>query len=111
MKYLIYAGWLNPNQLIGYLFIDKENGNTISSFEYDQEWLKNNSIVLDPEIELYPGRQYSDKGLFGFLKDISPDRWGRTLLDRAEIQIAIFRVLKPNLKNFLHHTLKNYCLQ
>lgn len=88
MKYLIYAGWLNPNQLIGYLFIDKENGNTISSFEYDQEWLKNNSIVLDPEIELYPGRQYSDKGLFGFLKDISPDRWGRTLLDRAEIQIA-----------------------
>ena len=95
MKYLIYAGWLEPNQLIGYLYIDKENGINISSFEYDDNWLKNNSIVIDPEIELYPGRQYSNKGLFGFLRDISPDRWGRVLLDRAEALEVNKQLRKP----------------
>lgn len=84
MKYLIYAGWLEPNEIIGYLYIDNENGNIVSSFEYEEKWLSDNCFMFDPEIELYSGRQYSNNGLFGFLKDISPDRWGRVLLDRNE---------------------------
>lgn len=97
MKYLLYAGWLEPNQLIGYLYIDKENGINTFSFEYDNNWLINYRIIIDPEIELYPGRQYSNKGLFGFLKDISPDRWGRLLINRAESIKANLESRKPRL--------------
>ena len=77
-----------PNEIIGYLYIDKENGNIVSSFEYEEKWLSDHNISFDPEIEFYSGRQYSNNGLFGFLKDISPDRWGRVLLDRNELNEA-----------------------
>lgn len=37
MKYIIYAGWLNPGRIIGYLYIEKINGVDNFSFEYEEE--------------------------------------------------------------------------
>lgn len=106
MKYLIYAGWLKPNQIIGYLYIEKQNGSNVCSFEYDNNWLKHNAITFDPEIELFPGRQYSNNGLFGFLKDISPDRWGRLLLDRNEENISKKENRKPKKLDDIDYLLR-----
>ena len=42
--------------------------------------------MLDPDLQLYPGRQYLDstKSNFGIFLDSSPDRWGRQLMRRRE---------------------------
>lgn len=43
------------------------------------------AYVLDPDLALYKGRQYSiDKAAFGLFADSSPDRWGRVLMARRE---------------------------
>jgi serine/threonine-protein kinase HipA len=43
---------------------------------------------IDPDLGSFPGAQYPTKGspIFGFLQDISPDRWGRCLMDRRRSQ-------------------------
>lgn len=43
---------------------------------------------LDPELRSFHGDQYPAGGRpsFGFLQDISPDRWGRGLMDRRRAQ-------------------------
>lgn len=30
MKYFVYASWLEPSQIIGYLYIDRQNGINVS---------------------------------------------------------------------------------
>ena len=73
--------------LLGTLFCEILKGNPIYSFEYDENYLKNrkHNIMLDPEISFYKGRQYPhDKKFFGIFEDISPDRWGRLLINRNE---------------------------
>lgn len=73
--------------LLGTLFCEILKGNPIYSFEYDENYLKNSkhNIMLDPEINFYKGRQYPhNKKFFGIFEDISPDRWGRLLINRNE---------------------------
>lgn len=45
---------------------------------------------IDPALRLYPGRQYlsDDRPSFGVFLDSSPDRWGRTLIQRRESMLA-----------------------
>jgi len=72
--------------LIGTVFVSQMKGKEIYSFEYDQSWLKNLPIQIDPDLQLFKGRQYvaADKDVFGFFSDSCPDRWGRKLMNRRE---------------------------
>ena len=57
------------------------------SFSYEESWLMQHSgLILDPDIYPMSGRQFPPDGklCFGFLEDIAPDRWGRTLMKRME---------------------------
>lgn len=85
----VYENWSNLNPiLMGRLFVDYGRGKEHVSFEYDDKWLKqsNGKLILDPDLALYRGRQYSpiDKTLFGLFSDSCPDRWGRHLMQRKE---------------------------
>ena len=89
----IHAGFLDEPVKIGYIHIDNARGKEIISFLYDEDWLRDHhDFLLDPEIYPVRGRQFprGDRGTFGFLEDIAPDRWGRKLMDRREIIDANF---------------------
>ena len=56
-----------------------------ASFEYHADWLRNRrSFSLDPELPLGPGLFHTSRPLFRAFTDPAPDRWGQTLLRRAE---------------------------
>lgn len=96
----VYENWQKSTpQKIGSLFVDISKGKENFSFEYDDEWLKNTpaSFIIDPEIYLYKGRQYTkkNKALFGAFSDCCPDRWGRVLMKRREAVLANRETRKP----------------
>lgn len=84
--------------LLGKLFVNSVRGVEVYSFEYDDLWLRKTrlNVMLDPELRPYGGRQYSEsKSIFGLFADISPDRWGRTLMIRKERILADKEKRKP----------------
>lgn len=73
--------------LMGRLYVNVIRGGETYSFEYDKAWLKSTglNLSLDPELLPYVGRQYpKGKGIFGLFADLSPDRWGRMLMNKRE---------------------------
>ena len=73
--------------LMGRLYVNVIRGGEAYSFEYDKAWLKSTglNLSLDPELLPYVGRQYpKGKGIFGLFADLSPDRWGRMLMNKRE---------------------------
>ena len=87
----VYAGWTEEKpELIGVLYSFVIRGRETFSFEYENEWLESGvgagSMLLDPDIQAFRGRQYlpGDKSIFGIFADSSPDRWGRLLMKRRE---------------------------
>lgn len=83
----VYKDWdtILPERM-GILYAENIKGKEIISFEYDENFLKNNkNILLDPNWALYSGRQYLplNKTMFGIFEDSSPDRWGRLLIKKA----------------------------
>ena len=73
--------------LIGMLLAQQVHGREVFSFEFTNDWLHDNRChLLDPDLQLFPGRQYipENKSNFGLFLDSSPDRWGRVLLERRE---------------------------
>jgi serine/threonine-protein kinase HipA len=90
---LVYADWqgIDKPSLVGTLAADVVKGIEIFSFEYTTEWLQSkHAMSLDPDLQLYGGRQYirDEKPNFGLFMDSSPDRWGRVLMKRREALIA-----------------------
>jgi serine/threonine-protein kinase HipA len=89
----VYAHWegmLEPI-IMGELVSERLKGKEIFSFEYDNDWLQsNNGQLLDPELQLYAGKQHltADKTNFGLFLDSSPDRWGSLLMRRREAALA-----------------------
>lgn len=85
---------------VGTIFIDSIKGKDIYSFQYDDEYLKNPSIRVnfDPDISLYKGSQYPNNstGIFMFLSDLMPDRWGKLLLQH---NFKIEKISKNLLQN------------
>ncbi len=62
-----------------------------ASFRYTRGWLRHpGGFALDPALPLGSGAFHTEPGrsLFGALDDSAPDRWGRTLLRRAERRAA-----------------------
>ena len=86
-KIYVYADFLSfHNEMIGTIYVSQTRGKEFYSFEYEQNWLGNGATLLDPDLQLYQGRQYinDDKNIFGVFADSCPDRWGRKLMKRRE---------------------------
>jgi len=89
----VCADWkgLPDPVVMGTLFVRPVRGQEVFSFEYDPDWLESDyAQILDPELGLYSGPQYTrdDRPNFGIFLDSSPDRWGRVLMQRREAQLA-----------------------
>ena len=86
----VIASWKNDGEnLIGCCDINKTRGKEVMSFMFDTEWIRRNpGLILDPALTMSTGRQYPKNRdfPFGFLSDIAPDRWGRKLMDRKELE-------------------------
>lgn len=84
----VYDDFTNEEPtLMGRLYVNVIKGGETYSFEYDKTWLKQIGLTLslDPELLPYVGRQYpKGKGIFGLFADLSPDRWGRMLMNKRE---------------------------
>lgn len=85
----VYADWAGMEQPIrlGYLHARRGTGREAFEFEYDPAALADpvlSTTQLDPRIALFPGLQHPEQGrsTFGMFADASPDRWGRTLMQR-----------------------------
>jgi serine/threonine-protein kinase HipA len=72
---------------VGVLYAQGYRNKEIISFEYDDAWIsKKDSRLLDPNLQLFRGRQYPpiDMPAYGMFSDTAPDRWGRFLMRRRE---------------------------
>lgn len=87
MEIYVYECFTSGNdKLMGTLFVDSSKKNESYSFEYDIGWLKETAFVypIDPDIQLYAGRQYLLNWEIGVFSDSCPDRWGKSLINRRE---------------------------
>lgn len=79
---------LGPRRQVGSLARELGGGKGVISFEYEPEWVAaENAFPIDPSLPLYEGEQYPP-AMPGIFADAAPDRWGRTLLERREAQVA-----------------------
>ncbi|MEO6958812.1 MAG: HipA domain-containing protein [Burkholderiaceae bacterium] len=85
----VYADWdgLPKPRRLGLLYSRRTRAAEVFEFEYDPVALADpavNLIQIDPGLGLFEGPQYPGKqwGKFGVFADSSPDRWGRSLMDR-----------------------------
>lgn len=70
---------------VGTLWAYHRRGAQSAGFMYSREWLEHpQRYELEPALPLHAGTQYSTHALFGSMSDSAPDRWGRTLMRRAE---------------------------
>ena len=75
------------NLLAGQLYSHRHRGSESASFAYDSRYLADpDAYSLDPALPLVTGTLQAPVGrrLFAAFADSSPDRWGRTLIQRAE---------------------------
>lgn len=85
----VHADLDGTAHLVGRLFAHNNKGKETASFEYDAAWLKSRlAYSLEPALNLGAGQFHTQKSLFGSLGDSAPDRWGRTLMKRAEARRA-----------------------
>ncbi|MEO3388291.1 HipA domain-containing protein [Mesorhizobium sp. CAU 1741] len=85
----IYADLDRKPHLVGRLYAHNNKAKETASFEYEAGWLANPlRYSLEPALNLGAGHFYTPRSLFGSLGDSAPDRWGRTLMKRAEARRA-----------------------
>jgi len=79
----------------GDLFMRVRRGRETSSFRYDAQWLSHPArFALDPNgLPLTQGTFSLPDRLFPGISDSAPDRWGRTLIQRAHRRSAAARTL------------------
>ena len=97
-KIYVFADFLSfSNELVGTMYVSQTRGKEFYSFEYNENWLEHKKMFLDPDLQLYRGRQYitDDKNIFGVFADSCPDRWGRRLMKRREEIRAKREGVKP----------------
>ena len=102
----VYADFdfLAAPQEIGTLGYEHVRGRDHFIFEYSRQWLKQSGgILLSGDLMNVPSPQHprGNDGVFGFVKDSFPDRWGQLLLDRRERLMAqLERRPKRTLTNY-----------
>lgn len=83
----VFAAVGEKNVLAGRLYPHRHRGLESATFAYAANYLAAPaSYALDPALPLVAGTLQTPAGrpLFGAFTDCSPDRWGRTLIRRAE---------------------------
>lgn len=81
---------------VGTLWSDGNRGRETARFEYDSAWIAHpQGYALEPTLPLVRGVQFTPRGLFGSMADSAPDRWGRTLMKRAEAARARVEGVPP----------------
>jgi serine/threonine-protein kinase HipA len=83
----VFVAIRTRNLLAGRLYPHYRRGSESASFIYDDKYLAApEAYELDPGLPLVSGTLQTAVGqpLFGAFADSSPDRWGRTLIHRAE---------------------------
>ncbi len=86
-KVLVHIELDGITHRVGTLWARDRRGRQSASFEYASEWLGNPvHFALEPALTVGPGPHHTrdPSALFGALNDSAPDRWGRTLMRRAE---------------------------
>lgn len=79
----LYLNQGSDDILVGTLRFQTLRGKEVCSFAYDPEYLLRPSpLNLDASLFLESNYQYYPDGLFPFLNDLMPDRWGRALIER-----------------------------
>ena len=92
----VYTDLDGTTHPVGRLFAHKNRGKETASFEYEKEWLPNPiRYALASALSLGVGPFHTSLRLFGSLGDSAPDRWGRTLMKRAEARRAEAEKTKP----------------
>jgi len=82
----VYIDLNGKIQLVGRLWVHTRGSRESATFVYDEKWLKSpQKFSLDPALQLGEGSFHTipGKALFGAIGDSAPDRWGRTILQRA----------------------------
>jgi serine/threonine-protein kinase HipA len=83
----VYVAVGEKNVLAGRMYPHRRRGTESASFAYDDRYLADpDAYALDPGLPLVTGTLQTRVGraAFGAFADSSPDRWGRTLIQRAE---------------------------
>jgi serine/threonine-protein kinase HipA len=83
----VYVAVGEENFLAGRMYPHRRRGIESASFVYNDRYLADpGAYALDPGLPLVTGTLQTSVGrvLFGAFADSSPDRWGRTLIQRAE---------------------------
>ena len=83
----VYVAVGERNLLAGQMYSHRHRGSESASFVYDSRYLADpDAYSLDPALPLVTGTLQTPVGrrLFGAFADSSPDRWGRTLIQRVE---------------------------
>lgn len=70
-------------RLVGQAFLTRSRARVSTTFLYDGEYLASGGMGIDPSLPTVPGAQHGE-GLLGALADSAPDRWGRSLIEKAE---------------------------
>jgi serine/threonine-protein kinase HipA len=94
----VYAAVGEKNLLAGRMYPHRRRGIESASFVYNDRYLADpGAYALDPGLPLVTGTLQTPVGrkLFGAFADSSPDRWGRTLIQRAERARATAAVTAP----------------
>ena len=87
----VYVDTNGTPRLVGRLFVTAHRGRETATFLYDDAWIHGiDSFALEPALVLSPAPHHTGEGrrMFGALGDSAPDRWGQTLLRRAERRLA-----------------------
>src|ERR1022692_832759 len=83
----VYVAVGDKNLLAGRTYPHRRRGVESASFVYNDRYLADpDAYALDPGLPLVTGTLQTPVGrsLFGAFADSAPDRWGRTLIQRAE---------------------------
>jgi serine/threonine-protein kinase HipA len=78
---LVTMDWPGQRGRVGELSVFEEGGREHYQFVYSKEWPRH--FPIDPSLPVISGLPYHSSDLWGAFQDISPDRWGRLLQDRA----------------------------
>jgi serine/threonine-protein kinase HipA len=83
---LVHTEMDGEAHLVGYLWIRESRRGTFgATFQYADAWLDSKeAFAVDPLLPIVSPGPYHKERLFGAIADSAPDRWGRTLMGRAE---------------------------
>jgi serine/threonine-protein kinase HipA len=77
--------------LAGRLYSHRDGRAESATFSYEASYIERaDSYELDPALPLLVGQQQTrnEAAIFGAFSDCAPDRWGRRLIERAEVRRA-----------------------